>query len=247
MAKFSKILVLDRFLPILQVTAVRSAHVDINELSFALAMDFATAYIFGLEAGSDFLRNVEFRKHWLALYQGIKGYRVTIAELKGPVQLMRKFGIHLVPARVVRSFSELGEWCLGMCAAASVSQESSDTALWTKAVAYDQMVLGLEKSETKASSHSRDLEIAFEMLGNINAGHVTIAVTLTYLMYELSRKPALQSELRAELQTLSPRLCYPSLSYDLPSPRSLDALPLLDALINETLRLYPPSQAYNRA
>jgi cytochrome P450 len=82
--------------------------------------------------------------------------------------------------------------------------------------------------------------IASEMLDHILAGHETTAITLTYMMYELSRQPSLQSKLRAEVRTLSPRLNYPTnIPDDLPSSRSIDALPPLDAIIQETLRRYP--------
>jgi len=58
-------------------------------------------------------------------------------------------------------------------------------------------------------------------------------------MYELSRQPLLQSKLRAEVRSLSPRLNYPTnIPEDLSLPRSIDALPLLDAVIQETLRRY---------
>ena len=62
---------------------------------------------------------------------------------------------------------------------------------------------------------------------------------MTYLMYEVSRNIDLQTKLRRELHTLTPRLL-PN-SHELPSWKALEALPFLDALINETLRLYPPT------
>jgi cytochrome P450 len=44
------------------------------------------------------------------------------------------------------------------------------------------------------------------MLDLILAGTETSAITLTYLMYELSRHPELQGRLRRELWTLSPSI-----------------------------------------
>ena len=67
-------------------------------------------------------------------------------------------------------------------------------------------------------------------------------------MYELSQRPDLQSSLRGELLSLSPPILYPisaSNSDDskprvaLPSPRDIDALPLLNAILFETLRVHP--------
>jgi hypothetical protein len=58
--------------------------------------------------------------------------------------------------------------------------------------------------------HPKEMIIASEMLDHILAGHETTAITLTYVMYELSCQPSLQSKLRAEVRTLSPRLNYPT-------------------------------------
>lgn len=68
-------------------------------------------------------------------------------------------------------------------------------------------------------------------------------------MHELSQHLDLQSSLRSELLSLFPPIFYPQiattpdeasdLKTDLASPRSIDNLPLLDAILLETLRLRP--------
>lgn len=82
-----------------------------------------------------------------------------------------------------------------------------------------------------------------EALDHLVAGHETSAITVTYLMHEMSQRPSLQSKRREELMTLSPPLQYPSEGSNdrgdrLPAPKNLDALPLLDALLQETSRLH---------
>jgi hypothetical protein len=81
------------------------------------------------------------------------------------------------------------------------------------------------------------------MLDQFGAGTETAKVTLTYLQWELSRRPGLQSALRNELLTLNPHSRFnPSDDFQQrPDPKTVDALPLLDAILKETLRLYPPS------
>ncbi|MCJ1243926.1 hypothetical protein MMC30_001123 [Trapelia coarctata] len=107
--------------------------------------------------------------------------------------------------------------------------------------------------------HPTDLTIASELLDQLAAGHETSGITLTYIMHELSKRLTLQALLRTELLTLSPSLQFvptsPALSApkpplspspcrshslpeDLPSPRAVDALPLLHAIVMETLRLH---------
>ncbi|EKG11004.1 Cytochrome P450 [Macrophomina phaseolina MS6] len=94
------------------------------------------------------------------------------------------------------------------------------------------------------------LELASEMFDHNAAAMETSGLTLTWLLYELSLRPHLQRRLRAELLTLSPPMHYhkdasgesPQKQQQqplLPDPKQLDALPLLDAVIRETLRLWP--------
>jgi cytochrome P450 len=59
----------------------------------------------------------------------------------------------------------------------------------------------------------------------------------------MSRHPELQQKLRDEVLTLSPQIIWPPKTkedFDLPSPKSVDGLPLLHAIIMETLRLHAP-------
>src|SRR5271170_6852097 len=73
----------------------------------------------------------------------------------------------------------------------------------------EAIVQSIEETDSKLL-HPKDMIIASEMLDHILAGHETTAITLTDVMYELSRQPSLQSKLRAEVRTLSPRLNYPT-------------------------------------
>ena len=54
------------------------------------------------------------------------------------------------------------------------------------------------------------------------------------MCWELARNPSWQDRLRAELQT-----CTPAKGETFPSFHDLDALPILDAVIQESLRLHP--------
>lgn len=84
-------------------------------------------------------------------------------------------------------------------------------------------------------------------MDHIKAGTETTGWTLTYVVYELSRRPGLQRTLQEELKRIdmpfySPETKYldeEALTTVSPSPQALDALPLLSAVIHETLRRYP--------
>ena len=81
------------------------------------------------------------------------------------------------------------------------------------------------------------------MADHVIATLATVPVILTYLFYQLCRRGELQDSLRAELRTLTS----PAVGHDdvtvLSEPAILDELPLLDALVMETLRLHAPNPA----
>ncbi|KAF2634756.1 cytochrome P450 [Massarina eburnea CBS 473.64] len=81
-------------------------------------------------------------------------------------------------------------------------------------------------------------ELASELLDHFIAGAEAPRTTLTYLQWELCRNPRIQGRLRQELQTLSPSN---SSHVKVPNLKKLDTLPLLDAVLTETLRLYTPT------
>ncbi len=70
------------------------------------------------------------------------------------------------------------------------------------------------------------------------AGHETTAIALSWAFHLLGESPAVQARLRDELaRTLGDRD---------PVPADLPSLPYLDAVVRETLRLYPPAWSIGR-
>ncbi|EXJ68150.1 uncharacterized protein A1O5_08765 [Cladophialophora psammophila CBS 110553] len=82
-----------------------------------------------------------------------------------------------------------------------------------------------------------DLEIYTEVAHLVHAGSDTTSTTLTYLFWLLAKHPEWQSRLRAELMTV------PSCTDGVFTYKEVIALPVLDAIINEALRLYPAAPA----
>jgi cytochrome P450 len=62
-------------------------------------------------------------------------------------------------------------------------------------------------------------------------------LTITYALYSLARQPACEARVRAELDTLGGAT---------PVSSDLERLPYLDAVVRETLRLYPPAWIFGR-
>ena len=219
-----RMMIYDRLLPLLHSRAENGAAVNVLELMLGTGMDFMSAYLFGLENGTDFIRDVVARKQHLEAYR-IKAYLLPGADQAG---------------------KELEAHCLSMCQAAERTMAGTFQTT-TKPVVYSKMFSELSKSDLSyASCPQRDMIAASEMLDHLLAGRETVGVTLSYLMLELSRRPELISKLRSELLTLSPQIIYLSTkgsnsntnSLTLPSHQALDALPLLNAVVYETLRIH---------
>jgi len=239
-SEISKELLLNRIMPIFQAAATDDTSIEILEFGAAIGMDFTCAFLFGLGGGSDFIRDAQYRKHWLDAYEETKKYVTWVGELIIPVIILKVVGINIIPLSVFQTLGDMEAWNLKMCTAVQDAQSSGKAVGSTQPLVYNQMVQGLEKVDQKSLDHPKDMMIASEMLDQILAGHETTAITLAYLIYELSRHPETQQKLREEVRTLSPRLDYPGTA-ELPHPRAIDGLPLLDAVLQETLRRYPPA------
>ncbi len=228
--KASTCLMLDRFMPIMQSVADKGVEMDVLDFFQGVGMDFTSAYLFGLSNGTDFMNDVQYRQHWLAQYSVSKD------------QLPQD-----------RAGGEVERWCLAMCEAAEESlhlEKANNGSPATQPVVYGRLSQSLGVSSKKPDFKSSLMTIASEMLDHLVAGHETSGITLTYFMHELSKRPGLQDRLRSELLTLDPPV-RPSMDYPassgkkkcLPTPRSIDSLPLLDSLLQETLRLYAAAPA----
>ncbi|CAF9916085.1 MAG: hypothetical protein HETSPECPRED_002752 [Heterodermia speciosa] len=245
--RIANIIIYTRYLPVLDSLAKARTSVDVHELNFAVTMDNITAYIFGLCNGSNFIQDIKARKHFLQDYHCRRPYQFYGQELPGLTKMLSRIGIRLVPKWSDEATQRVENFCLQMCNAARASIESNTTpSSENTPTVYKHLYHSLSpKSDQPPSSASPDsnLLIASEIFDHIAAGHETSGVALTYAIYSLSQHPTLQASLRAELLTLSPPIIYSPSSQtqtSLPSPRSIDTLPLLHAILMETLRLYAP-------
>ena len=241
MHTISHTLLFSRFLPILSAASQSNRPVEVHELHFAVTMDFITAYIFGLGNASNFLQDLEERKRWLRLYQSRRTWRFVPQELPTVTALLAKLGL---PKWIRAANQEIEAWCLNMCSNAArslktISEIPSTTSEVpnTPPIVYTQLHDSLARSPSP-NQYPHNLLLASELLDHLAAGHETSGITLTYLLWELSHHPSLQQRLRTEFLSLSPPLTYPTQSSSLPSPRTLDFLPLLNSILLETLRLH---------
>jgi cytochrome P450 len=226
----SAIILSQRLLPMLQRFATTGETVNVLPLFQAVGMDFTSSYLFGLQTGTQYLFNLPQWLHWLDEYNEFKNLNPD-----------------------VRADGFIERWCLSLCMqtkAKTANDSGNGEDLSTEPVVYNSLRHALEKSP---DSRPIDLAIASELLDHLVAGHETSGITFTYVMWELSQRPEIQEDLRRELSTLNPPLHYPLASVTdgdgdgdlpaLPHPSDIDSLPLLDAIIRETLRLHAPASS----
>lgn len=246
----SKTVIYDRFLPILEEAASSKQLIDVHELNSSLTMDFVSAYLYGLRNASNLLQDVPFRKHILHNYQCRKPFEFYYQEVPSLIPFSKAVGMPVIPKWCQDAGNVMDEWNLDLCDKANKSVTSTDPEV--EPTAYKQLKnsmmkhLHLQKEDPEANAQAYEqqrIDIACEMYDQLTAGHETSAVGLTYLYWELSKHPEIQNDLRKELQTLSPPITSPPASESelvLPSPKDIDALPLLQGIIMETLRLHAP-------
>ncbi|KAI1633501.1 cytochrome P450 3A12 [Biscogniauxia mediterranea] len=256
LAAQSDVILNSRLVPLLESSMSESQiphGVDVHSLFSAVAMDFISAYCFGIRHGANFIQNKALRDHWLCLYSTRKGYGFFAQELPRLSRALGSLGISLTPAWVAAANRELETWCKKHSDAAirhlqepgPSSANSADDPVVVRA-----LLSGFEKEEKANGPDSPiystailqpELSVASEVLDHVLAGQETTGVALTYLSHHLSQSPDLQRQLRAELLSLRPDMRLQGGRMAMPDSKQLDGLPVLDAVITETVRRYTPA------
>lgn len=241
----------DRFLPALATAAASSPQqqrpINVYALFLATTTDFITAYLWGLARSTNFVQDTPCAEHWLALYKARNNHAFFPQELPRLTAFCRRYlRLWLYPRCVDDANAELAAWNAEVC-----DRTMEDLATGGKTDGADDPVVmrallaGLDKEagrggEEKSPIHAtavlrRQQTVHSELWDHVLAGVEGGAIALTYLTWHLSQDPALQAELRAELLTL-----HTAHGTVLPYAKALDSLPLLHAVILETLRLHAP-------
>jgi hypothetical protein len=218
----------ERLLPVFDEAAETGGSVDVYDLSLATATEFTSLYMFGTANGLDIVRKGRDRQRREYLAAG----RDKILELKG----------------AYKSATWLEDHTLDMLRAADDSlatakaRPNDPAAPSTYPVLYATLRDAIPKKEGSRTPQQTTRLVAAELIDNMEASRVGVGAALTFLLHELTRHPATAAALRAELATLDPPLAFPSAEKGVSAGvlRTLDALPLLGAVVTETLRLRNP-------
>jgi cytochrome P450 len=225
--RLSHLVVFDRLLPVFDEAAAAGRAVDVLELNLAVAVEFMSLYEFGTATGLDIVRSGREKERKAYIDAGW----TKVLERRG-CQTATKF---------------LEDHTLDMCRAADdflasgTARPNDETADSTYPVVYAQLRDAIPKKEGAETPQQAMVLAAAELIDNMEAARVLAGVALTYLFYEITKHPATLAALRAELLALDPALRRPT-GGAVPGSalRALDALPLLGAVVTETLRLRNP-------
>jgi len=94
----------------------------------------------------------------------------------------------------------------------------------------DILSLLVRANDLPEGQRLRDENVMGQIPTFLIAGHGTTAITITWALYSLTQNKQIQTKLRQELSKIST---------DNPTMDDLNGLPYLDAVVRETLRLYP--------
>ncbi|KAF5676274.1 putative benzoate 4-monooxygenase cytochrome P450 [Fusarium denticulatum] len=215
--------------------------VEVFGLYLATAMDLITAYIFGLSNATNFISDEPYRRDWQDMYLARANY----------------------PFWTQESNKKLSDWNWELCEnvrktskATRSPSNSQDIQRSDEPVVYNSLLAGIDREFKTHGEKSilyttsilqRDRAIASEVMDHSLAGQETAGIALTYATWHISKSPELQRQLHAEVQLLKPSLVINPKAASglintsaLPDPKEVDSLPLLHAIVTETLRLHAP-------
>ncbi|KIO26748.1 hypothetical protein M407DRAFT_74044 [Tulasnella calospora MUT 4182] len=160
----------------------------------------------------------------------------TLAFVVAMIPLLRLFPNERakVTARSTAVMTRVGARLLQEKRAAVLASASSADGVEKKSVAGNDLLSVLIKAnmatDIKDSERMTNVEVIGQIYTLLIAGHETTSTTLTWLLYDLAHleNQRVQAKLREELQ---------SVTTDRPTMDELNALPYLDAVVRENLRL----------
>ncbi|KAL3468891.1 cytochrome P450 [Aspergillus californicus] len=205
-------------------------------------MDSFMHWQFGRSLGSDLLRDKREIRVYLDAFFGVRPRFHS---------WFSKLGIHLASRPSCKAISIIEQWNLERCDKAQKliahgrQLTEDEPAIFAQAY---KSLNGLRKEEidpaprdqTPPQPYPKRLELAADMFTFNAAALETSGNILTYAFFELSRNAEIQEMLRGELRgTFSPVPSADGENTELPSPKDVNGLPYLDAILMETLRRYP--------
>ena len=244
----SKVLLHERLIPRLQASAKDGKPIEFYWIFAATTMDFVSSYVFGIGQSTNYIQSPLAGDKFFKDYKARQRYQFWPQDMPRFTSFLGAIGLQslIIPPWVGPANAAIETLILSMCDKAEkvVLQSESDKSI-TKTrdwpTVYAQLRNALVKEATTKSDieactsidamiQNQRLTIASEMLDHTLAGFDTSSITLTFFAWELSRPEnnLWQDRLWIEITELA----------DKSDAKAIDALPLLHAIMMETLRLH---------
>lgn len=217
--------------------------VEVLQMNYAYSMDTFVHWQFGRKLSSNFIEDDSERRMYLDGFFGPASYTFWQYEFPDLAKFLRNIGIFLIPKWVDQKFKAIEDWNLAKCDLAQQLLDKEEPSEEDRPIVFELAINKMSDVRSRPASYPQRLQIASDMFAHNSAAFETSGNTETYLYYEMCRNPIWQTRLREELKSLSIPLKYEAgKTYntdDLPDSKEIDALPILHAVVTETLRLYP--------
>ena len=197
---------LKRLIPRAKAWSRDATEVDLHRETQALSMDITSCYLCGLHAGSNFTEDIETRDYYLQAFKQSMNAEFW-HEYPQLIRWTRRLGIHLVPAIVYESQKVIEKLCSKMCESAHQrtlekrhTNDTKNIQMPDWPVVYAHLRPKLEANEPDKSKV--DALLAAEMLDHMIAGNDGAGNTLSFLIWQLSKHPEIQNQLRKDFKSI---------------------------------------------
>ncbi|KAJ5669200.1 hypothetical protein N7462_010270 [Penicillium macrosclerotiorum] len=202
--------------------------VDVYQQAKCCTLDVASGWLFGSENATDTLRDPSFENDLTNLAYAASKIVSVRTSLGWPMTYFASWIGNKLPDPNIT-----GRWQAWLTQVVTNSYRKHSTKSSSTASLYDHFYDSFKAANPNMPRNEMASFIAVECDDHLSASHLGLGTLLSYTMYELSRDPDSQRALRNELLTLAE-----------PSDRSLANrladLPMLDAVVTETMRTRAP-------
>ena len=211
------------------VSASTGTSVDVYQQAKCCMLDVATSFLFGSENATDTLRDPSFEDDLTMLAKATTKNLHVRTSLDWPMTYFAS----LVGGNIPPDPARRGRWQTWITRVINNAYKSHLIEPSSTASLFDHFYDSFKAADPDMGLNDMASFIAVECDDHLSATHIGLGILLAYTMYELSRQPDWQRAIRKELLTLAE----PS---DQNLAHRLAVLPVLDAVVTETMRTRAP-------
>ena len=236
-----------RVIPLLHKAAKSGQPIEAIEFNYSYFLDTFVQWQFGKAFSSNLVEDETERRMYLDGFFGVADHTFWQYNFSKLTSALRRIGINIIPETVIDGFAAVEDWNLRKCDQShQLLASGKPLADEDRPYIFEQAMKGMSNVHAGPGQYPSRLNLASEMFSLNSGAFETSGNTTSYIMYELSRNPPWQTRLREELRGITQPVLIPDTppsekieSSSMTNPKTLDELPILSAIIQETLRRWP--------